>query len=296
VYSLFNIGIRTIEVTSTSFLINGNPFYFHGVDKHEGTSPIIIITNILDSDLRGKGLDNVIVVKDFNLLEWLGANAFRTSHYPYADEFYFEADRRGIVRLIFNVKLLSRKLFKELCDRIPNTIIHTFVTNITQVIVDECPAVGLAEAEFFSNETLQHHFDVMYEMIRRDKNHPSVVMWNVANEPASNLAPAKPYFQAVANYTKTIDPTKRPVTLVQDQDFTSETCAEFFDVVCVNRYYGWYSDSGDLDLINMQLSYDLDGWYSKYNKPIIVSEYGADTVQGLHSDPSFMVSYLNYSY
>jgi hypothetical protein len=56
------------------------------------------------------------------------------------------------------------------------------------VIIGEAPAVGLAEADFFSQATLAHHKQVMFEMIRRDKNHPSVVMWSVANEPASNLA------------------------------------------------------------------------------------------------------------
>ena len=29
------VGIRTVQVTSTQFLINGKPFYFHGVNKHE---------------------------------------------------------------------------------------------------------------------------------------------------------------------------------------------------------------------------------------------------------------------
>jgi beta-glucuronidase len=98
----------------------------------------------------------------------------------------------------------------------------------------------------------------MYEMIRRDKNHPSIIMWNVANEPgkkiprkfsnirilASNLPVAYDYFSNISSYTKEIDPTHRLVTLVNDVDFTGQTCAEFFDVVCVNRYYSWYSDPG----------------------------------------------------
>ena len=42
---------------------------------------------------------------------------------------------------------------------------------------------------------MMHHFQVMKEMIDRDKNHPSVVMWSVANEPASDLAVAERYFQ-----------------------------------------------------------------------------------------------------
>ena len=63
------------------------------------------------------------------------------------------------------------------------------------MIIDEAPAVGMNVAQFFNNATLAHHKQVIFEMIRRDKNHPSVVMWNVANEPASNLPIAKPYFK-----------------------------------------------------------------------------------------------------
>ena len=79
------IGIRTIKVTDKQFLINGKPFYFKGFGKHE------------DSEIRGKGYDEVIVIKDFNLLKWIGANSFRTSHYPYAEEILYLADREGIV-------------------------------------------------------------------------------------------------------------------------------------------------------------------------------------------------------
>ena len=47
----------------------------------------------------------------------------------------------------------------------------------------------------FANETLNHHLEVMAEMIDRDKNHPSVVMWSLANEPHSQLPIAKDYFK-----------------------------------------------------------------------------------------------------
>ncbi|XP_055265929.1 beta-glucuronidase-like isoform X4 [Moschus berezovskii] len=141
------VGIRTVAVTESQFLINGKPFYFQGVNKHE------------DADIRGKGFDWPLLVKDFNLLRWLGANAFRTSHYPYAEEVLQLCDRYGIV------------------------------------VIDESPGVGIMLVESFSNVSLQHHLQVMEEMIRRDKNHPAVVMWSVANEPASSLKPAGYYFK-----------------------------------------------------------------------------------------------------
>lgn len=47
----------------------------------------------------------------------------------------------------------------------------------------------------FGNASLNHHLFVMDELVRRDKNHPSVVMWSVANEPASEMPPAGFYFK-----------------------------------------------------------------------------------------------------
>ena len=51
----------------------------------------------LSTQIRGKGLDYALITKDFNLIHWLGANSFRTSHYPYAEEIMDMADQQGIV-------------------------------------------------------------------------------------------------------------------------------------------------------------------------------------------------------
>ena len=69
--------IFIIETNNSCF----QPFYFHGVAKHE------------DFHIRGKGLDLPLITKDFELMKWMGVNSFRTSHYPYAEEVYDMADR-----------------------------------------------------------------------------------------------------------------------------------------------------------------------------------------------------------
>ncbi|XP_042713736.2 beta-glucuronidase isoform X4 [Chrysemys picta bellii] len=240
VYTL-PVGIRTVHVTSSQFLINGKPFYFHGVNKHE------------DADIRGKGLDWSLIVKDFNLLQWLGANSFRTSHYPYAEEIMDLCDAYGIV------------------------------------VIDECPGVGMKDPENFGNKSLAHHLVVMEELIRRDKNRPSVVMWSVANEPASELSPAANYFKTVIAHTKAIDPT-RPVTFVSNANYARDHGAPYVDVICVNSYFSWYHDAGHLEVIQLQLNTQFENWYKAYQKPIIQSEYGADTIAGLHNDPPLMFS------
>ncbi|XP_020659614.3 beta-glucuronidase isoform X1 [Pogona vitticeps] len=235
------VGFRTVAVTRNQFLINGKPFYFHGVNKHE------------DADIRGKGLDWPLIVKDFNLLRWLGANSFRTSHYPYAEEILELCDAYGIV------------------------------------VISECPAVGMRDSVNFGNKSLQHHLVVMEELIRRDKNHPSVVMWSVANEPASELPPAAYYFKTVIAHTKALDPT-RPVTFVSNAKYDRDQGAPYVDVICVNSYFSWYHDPGHLEVIQLQLNAQFENWYKTHQKPIIQSEYGADTIAGLHSDPPLMFS------
>jgi beta-glucuronidase len=240
IYRLPHIGIRIIRLTDSKFLVNERPFYFHGANAHE------------DSDIRGKGFDRVLLAKHFNLYGWLHGNSFRTSHYPYADEFYHMADQFGLA------------------------------------IIGETPAVGLSHASYFSQATLEHHQQVIREMISRDRNHPSVLMWSVANEPNAALNEAKSYFSAIANFTRPIA-AGRPITFVTYFGSGSDKCVEFFDVICANRYFGWYNDFGRLDQIPSGIQNDLESWRQLYpTKPIIVSEYGADTVPGLHSDPPVM--------
>lgn len=247
-YSL-PFGVRTVRVTDKEFLINEKPFYFKGFGKHE------------DSDIRGKGLDEALNVRDFELLKWIGANSFRTSHYPYSEEIMQMADRQGIV------------------------------------IIDEVPAVGMNffydeavfTAERVNEKTLEHHKDVLKELYERDKNHPCVVMWSVTNEPNSGEENAQTYFTEVAEYMRLLD-TERPITGIMQTDVADDKISQLFDVICINRYFGWYVGTGELESIYPRMKKDLISWNQKYKKPVIVTEYGADTVAGLHKLPEVMFS------
>jgi beta-glucuronidase len=246
------VGIRTVRVDGTRFLINGEPFYFKGFGKHE------------DAALRGKGHDNVFMVHDFALMDWLGANSFRTSHYPYAEEVLDYADWHGIV------------------------------------VIDETPAVGinsgLAAGAFgaepfttFSPDTIgpatqQAHKDAIRELIARDKNHPCVVLWSITNEPESVTPEAREYFAPLAAESRRLDPS-RPIGFANVMTATPDVdvITDLFDVVMLNRYYGWYTDSGDLVSAEAGLDAEIRAWTEAHHKPIIFTEYGADTFPGLHS-------------
>ena len=82
-----------------------------------------------------------------------------------------------------------------------------------------------------------------------------------------------------------LDPAGRPISFANLGQATFETdkISDLFDVLLLNRYFGWYSFTGDLEAASAALEEELLGWEEKYTKPIIISEYGADTYPGLHS-------------
>ncbi|KAK7087445.1 beta-glucuronidase-like [Littorina saxatilis] len=227
-------GIRTVKVTSNQFQINGHPFYCHGAGKHE------------DSDIRGKGLDYALIARDFAMLKWLGANCFRTSHYPYAEEIMDQADKLGFV------------------------------------VINESPGTAIKSTANMGTVSLTHHKEVMAEMFQRDKNRPSVCMWSLANEPAVNSQQAEDYFKDLIKHTKDMDHT-RPVTI---PGVGSGPVAQALDVICVGSWYAWSHDIGHTEVIQLGVNSDLPGTFHANNKPIMVTAYGADAVAGFHQEPS----------
>lgn len=247
-------GIRKVEVKNNQFLINNQPFYFKGVGKHE------------DTYINGRGLNEAANLMDLNLLKALGANSFRTSHYPYAEEMMRLADRMGIVVI----------------DEVPAVgLFHNFTAALD--MMGDTPD---AKNTWDVMQTQAAHEAVIRELVERDKNHACVVMWVVANEPSSHEAGAREYFEPLIQLYRELDPQHRPVTLVNimmalpDKDLV----ADLLDVICLNRYYGWYKDHAELEDAKIHLRKELEDWHRLYpDKPIMFTEYGADTLPGYHS-------------
>ena len=129
-----------------------------------------------------------------------------------------------------------------------------------------------------------YHSAVLRAMIDRDKNHPCVVLWSLGNEPDTEHFPqsAYDYWRPLYEQAHAQDPQDRPVTMVCCQnDYTRDITTRTMDVVCINRYYGWYNLSGDLENAAYAFQQELDFW-AGVDKPLVLSEYGADTVAGLH--------------
>ena len=247
------VGVRTVEVRGQQFLINGNPFYFKGFGKHE------------DAAVRGKGHDDVLMLHDFALLDWIGANSIRTCHYPHAEEVLDYADRHGVVV-------------------IGETPAVGLNRNIGGGVFSSGKRVPTFSAEAVGDDAQRAHLRAIQELVARDKNHPSVVMWCLANEPDHVQPEARDYFAPLAAEARRLDPT-RPVAYANALLAPPKECVitDLFDVVLLNRYYGWYFGTGDLATAETELEAELRDWANLYDKPIIITEYGADTYPGLRN-------------
>jgi beta-glucuronidase len=110
-------------------------------------------------------------------------------------------------------------------------------------------------------------------------------MWSIANEAATAEEGAYEYFKPLYDLTKKLDPQKRPITIVTEEKSSPQACkvADFIDVLAINRYYGWYIEGRNLAVAKTLLRKELTGWGKRCpNNPIMFTEYGADTVAGMH--------------
>jgi beta-glucuronidase len=245
-------GVRTVAVEGQRFSINGEPFRFRGFGKHE------------DFAVHGRGHDLAVMVNDFELLEWTGANSFRTSHYPYDEAVLDYADRHGVV-VIDEAAAVGLNL------------------NTGTPILTPDEALPTYSEGTISERTQEVHRQAIRELVARDKNHPCVVIWSIANEPDTVAPGARAYFEPLVIETRRLDPT-RPVGFANFMLATParDVVSDLFDVLLLNRYFGWYVNTGDLQTAERELEAELREW-AELGKPIVMTEYGADTQPGLHS-------------
>ena len=238
-------GIRTIRVTGNRLLLNGRPVYLQGFGRHE------------DFPIIGRGLCHAANVRDHELLKWVNANSYRTTHYPYSEELVRLADEQGIL------------------------------------LIAEAPAVSVnfdhLQDESVRQELYDRHATALTELIGRDFNAPSVIAWSVANEATTNRPAARDYFATLAALVRRLDET-RPVTMVTCK-VEDDLVMDAFDMVGVNFYPGWYHEPGlglgePFATAKASMRRALQTLHQKFNKPILVAEFGADCLAGLHSLPA----------
>ncbi len=251
------IGVRTVEIKNQKLLLNNKEIYLKGFGRHE------------DAPFSGRAYNSVVQKKDFELMKWCGANSFRTSHYPYSEEVLQMADKEGFL------------------------------------VIGETAAVGMQDFDgnwldpscdssgrYFGNQEVrlqgrENHVKHIEHMIARDKNHPCIIMWSLMNEPDCSDTGAEDYYNTVFKTAKKADPQKRPGS------FTIHTSVgrdciywDLCDVVMLNKYNGWYFEAGiDIDCAMRHLQDELELW-RETGKPVLISEFGADAITGMHELPA----------
>jgi beta-glucuronidase len=179
-------------------------------------------------------------------LRWakeLGCNYVRLAHYPHNEHMLRLADQMGLL----------------VWEEIP-----------VYWTVDFGSAAALSSAQ-----------QQLSEVIQRDKNRAAVIIWSMANEtPPSE--PRNRFLTQLIQHSKTLDNTRLlsaalerheqagdPSTQVLD-----DAIGEQLDIVAFNQYIGWYGGTPD-DAPKAK-------WIIPFNKPVVMSEFGADALQGLH--------------
>ena len=180
------------------------------------------------------------MVQDMDLMQDMNVNALRTCHYPNDERFLDLCDERGIM------------------------------------VWEENHARGLVLPDMQNPNFERQCEDCIREMIENHYNHPSIVIWGILNECASETEEGRRMYKKQYEQIKSMD-ASRPTTSATCRHFT-DICLDLPDVVSFNMYSGWYKDCPIGERNDEQID-----WIKKSggdNKPIIVSELGAAAVYG----------------
>lgn len=181
------------------------------------------------------------------LLGWardLNANMVRLAHYPHNENSIRVADSLGIL------------------------------------VWSEIPVYWTVN--FKSPEVLEKAKVQLKEMIARDHNRASIIIWSVGNEtPVSETRTE--FMRVLIQTAKELDAT-RLVSAALEVHYDAETKAhivndplgQYTDLVAVNEYLGWYG--------GLPSNCQTAKWEIKYDKPMFISETGAEALGGFHGD------------
>lgn len=184
------------------------------------------------------------------LLGWakdLGCNFVRLAHYPHNEAMLRMADQMGVL------------------------------------VWGEVPVYWTIQWE--NPDTLRNAENQLNDMIARDHNRASLIIYSVANETPISDARNR-FLRQLIQDAHSSDPTRLVSAALQadenvqgnrSQIRISDPIANDLDVMGNNEYIGWY--------VGRPEDADSTDWTSKYDKPLIMSEFGGDAVFGRHGDP-----------
>lgn len=193
------------------------------------------------------------------LLSWareLGCNFVRLAHYPHNEHMLRVADRMGLL------------------------------------VWSEIPVYWTVA--FDNPATLAGAKQQLSEVVTRDRNRASVIIWSVANETPPS-ASRNAFLGSLIAHARGLDDSRLVSAALETHDergmtVVSDPIGEQLDIVAFNQYRGWYGGS----------LHDAPQarWDVRFDKPVVVSEFGGDALAGLHGtrDERWTEEYQEYLY
>ena len=234
------VGFRKIEVKDGDILLNGKAIKLCGVNRHD------------EHPDWGFAFPAKLMKKDLDLIEDLGCNTIRGSHYPNAKIFVDMLDERGIL----------------------------FWSEIPMW------GVGFSWEALQDSDVIARGLNMHKEMTKQYYNHPSIIIWGMHNEIDTSqeftIPLTKQYYEHLREFGG-----NRLITHASNHPL-NDVCMGYNDIISINYYYGWYNHTGstgkltDWDAFVERLGAHLKekGWG---DKPVIMSEFGAAALAGFHS-------------
>jgi len=192
-----------------------------------------------------------------NSAKELGCNLVRLAHYPYNEDMIKEAEKMGLM------------VWSEL----------PIYQNIK-----------------FSDSLVPNKMQIMLqEMIARDKNRCSVVVWSLSNETYPGTPNRDKALIDLTEKCKAIDSTRLITHVINTQSYTSnsfhiwDTLYKYSDLIALNEYIGWYIPwQGKPSEVKWKIDFS--------KKPIFISEFGAEALYGNRNVPTDQASYWSEEY
>ena len=194
-----------------------------------------------ESVSNGRALTDDERTENIRLAKELGCNFMRVAHYPHHERMSKLADKMGIM------------------------------------LWEEIPVYWAIR--FDRTETFEDAQNQLAELIERDFNRASVIIWSVGNENADTDSRLK-FMKNLADFAHDTDQTRlvSAACLVdEEKNMIADRLADSMDIIGINEYCGWYTP--DFERLPALMN------NSDPVKPVIITEFGADAMQGNTGDP-----------
>ncbi|SNX53391.1 glycoside hydrolase family 2 TIM barrel-domain containing protein [Thermoanaerobacterium sp. RBIITD] len=191
-----------------------------------------------ESIINGRAVSEEEIIENLKLVKELNGNYFRLAHYPHSEKESRLADKLGIL------------------------------------LWEEIPVYWAID--FSNEEAYENAYNQLSELIIRDRNRASVIIWSVGNE-TPNTDERLNFMCKLAKRCKELDSSRlvSAACLVNIEELKiDDKLTQFLDIIGINEYYGWY----DRDFNKLKLIFNN----SNPKKPVIISEMGGDALAGHH--------------